>query len=100
MSLSFDSAVSRYQRAVGNGAMQPARAASACIAGTWHLRNVRGALAIVTPHGVVMDRIGGKRLGTEFQGLRPASFTQPRRQPAGEAPKGDISGHMQLRTEP
>lgn len=35
-----------------------------------------------------------------IQGLRPASFTQPRRQPAGEAPKGDISGHMQLRTEP
>lgn len=63
--LSFNDAATLYQRAVGEGAMLPSRAVSAAIAGTWHLRNGRGPLAIVTSRGVVMDRIGGQRLGTE-----------------------------------
>lgn len=63
--LSFDDAATLYQRAVGEGAMLPSRTLSNASAGTWHLRNGRGALAIVTPRGTVMDRIGGQRLGTE-----------------------------------
>lgn len=63
--LSFDDAAHLYQTALGEGAMLPSRALSNASAGTWHLRNVRGPLAIVTSRGVVMDRIGGQRLGTE-----------------------------------
>lgn len=63
--LSFDDAATLYQRAIGEGAMLPNRALSAAIAGTWHLRNDCGPIAIVTPLGKVMDRIGGRRLGTE-----------------------------------
>ena len=65
MNLSFEAAVSHYQRAVGDGAMLPNRTLSAIRGGTWHLRNVRGPLAIVTPKGTVMDRIGGQRLADE-----------------------------------
>lgn len=61
-SLSFEDAANRYLAAVGEGAMLPRRALSNVRAGTWHLRNGRGPLAIVTSRGVVMDRIGGQRL--------------------------------------
>jgi hypothetical protein len=60
--LSFEAATTHYLQAVGQGALIPNRSLSICKAGTWYLRNVKGALALVTHRGVVMDRIGGSRI--------------------------------------
>jgi hypothetical protein len=64
--LDFNEAAAHYMRAVGDGALIPSRQLSAVKGGSWYLRNCNGSLAIVTSRGVVMDRIGGQRLGDQL----------------------------------
>jgi hypothetical protein len=66
LTLTFEEAASLFRAAVGEGAMQPSRSLSTAVNGTWHLRNIRKPLAIVTSRGTVMDRIGGRRLDDEL----------------------------------
>jgi hypothetical protein len=89
----FESAASRYQDAVGEGAMLPSRALSEVRNGTWHLRNIRGPLAIVTARGTVMDRIGGQRIGDKDSPSQALSEAVERiAQRASAALDGGFSG--------
>ena len=65
----IDQAVSRYLDAVGEGTLLPR--VNDCYEtknGIFVLNNTQGRLAVVTRHGAVLERIGGKVIATALEG--------------------------------